>query len=117
MCKYLFLLLFSITSWAYEKADAFIVTAQPDHYAVLSPVQIKSKIGLIIQNKTLSKIIGKLITEDEEILDITIKSGKTKSVEFKYSKNNKYYFLPIFPPFQKIELKRGERSYEVPAKR
>jgi len=120
MLKLLILLVFfQVSSFAiHEKADAFIIKANPRYFKVLSPVKVKTNIGLIVQNKSLVKLVGKLENEDGKTLNIiSIESGKSKAIEFMFKKNLKYFFTPISPPFQKIELKLGEKSYEVPSQR
>lgn len=105
-------------SFAYERSDAFIVRAQPTFYKVLSPVKVSKKVGLIVQNKTLNKIIGKLWSENSGDIEIvTIESGKSRSIEFQFNKKDEFYFIPLSPPFQRVRLKTGEKSYEVPAQR
>ena len=122
MYKLLILLCFcSISIFAaqrHEKADAFIIKAHPRYYKVLSPVKVKKKIGLIVQNKTLVKIVGKVKDSNDKTIDIiSIEAGKVHAIEFRFKKSQQYYFIPISPPFQRIELKLGEKSYEVPSQR
>jgi hypothetical protein len=102
----------------HEKSDAFIIKANPRYFKILSPVKVKKNIGLIVQNKSLVKLVGKLVNDEDKIIElISIESGKSKAVEFRFNKAKKFYFVPISPPFQKIELKLGEKSYEVPSQR
>ncbi|OUR99953.1 hypothetical protein A9Q84_02675 [Halobacteriovorax marinus] len=114
----LFLLLFSQTSFSLERADAFIVTAYNKQFKVLSPAKRTKKISVIIENKTLVKLIGEVVNEngtDREI--VTIKPGKYKSVELVFEKNTKYYFIPLSPAFQKVVLDFGKKAYEIPSKK
>lgn len=105
-------------SHAYEKADAFIVEALSGYYKVLSPVTINKKISLIVVNKTLHKLRGKLQRNGQEDLAfLTTAPGKSTSIEFEFDKSKKYHFIPLSPAFQEVELKIGEKSYEVPAQR
>lgn len=107
-----------MTYAVHEKADAFIVKVNPRYFKVLSPVKVKKNIGLIVQNKSLVKLLGRLEDDHGKTLEIlSVETGKSKSVEFRFDKNKKYFFTPISPPFQKIELKLGEKSYEVPPQR
>lgn len=118
MQKIFFLLLISLQVLAYQKSDAFIVTAHPGYYRVLSPVKIDKKIGLIVQNKSLVKIFGRLETDNNELIKmINVKPDQSISITFDYSVNKKYFFIPLSPAFQEVELKRGETSYEVPTQR
>lgn len=102
----------------HEKADAFIVKVEPRYFKILSPTKINKKIGLIVQNRSLVKLVAKLESWDGKTVDIiSVESGKSNAIEFRYDKSKKYYFTPISPPFQRIELKLGEKSYEIPPQR
>lgn len=108
----------SFSSYAYQRADAFIVTAHPGFYRVLSPAKIDDKIGLIIQNKSLVKIYGRLEEENSKILEtLNVSPDQSVSITFEFKKDKKYFFVPLSPAFQEVELKMGEKSYEVPAQR
>lgn len=119
MYKFIFLLCIIETfALSYERADAFIVSAHPGFYKVLSPTKIEKQIGLIVQNKSLVKIFGRLETSEGKILKmINVSPEQSVSVNFDYSESQKYFFIPLSPAFQEVELKRGEKSYEVPAQR
>ncbi len=107
-----------ISAYSYEKADAFIVEALSGHYKVLSPVKVGDKISLIVVNQTLHKLRGKLQENTStDIAYLSISPGKSESIEFRFDKASKYYFVPLSPAFQEVELKIGEKSYEVPAQR
>lgn len=118
MQKLILLVTLTFQTFAYQKADAFIITAHPGFYRVLSPTKIDKQIGLIVQNKSLVKIYGRLETDNSELIKmINVKPDQSVSITFDYSVNKKYFFIPLSPAFQEVELKRGETSYEVPAQR
>ncbi len=103
---------------AYEKSDAFIVEANPESYKVLSPTKVEKKISVIIKNKMYSTLRAKLISDRiGDIKTITIKQDDNVSVEFTYSRADKFYVVPISPPFQRVQLKLGQKSYEIPEKK
>lgn len=103
--------------YAYERADAFIVEANPESYKVLSPVKINKTISVIVKNKMFSTLRVKLTSESlGDLESITIKQSESESVNFKYKKSDRYFIVPISPPFQRVELKVGQKSYEIPEK-
>lgn len=102
----------------YERSDAFIVTAHPGFYKVLSPVKKSEVTSVILQNRTLVTIVGKLQDGRENVIKmVSIKPEENVSVSFNYNEKLKYFFIPLSPSFQEVELKIGEESYEVPAQR
>jgi endo-1,4-beta-mannosidase len=114
----IFFLFFSTSTYSVERADAFIVTAFNKNFKVLSPAKRTKKVSVIIENKTLVKLIGEIVNERETIREIiTIKPGKYKSVELKFKKNTKYYFVPLSPAFQRVVLDFGKKAYEIPTKK
>lgn len=111
-------LLLLIPAHSIERADAFIVTAYNENFKVLSPAKRTKKISVIIENKTLVKLVGEVINEGETIREIvTIKPGKYKSIELEFEKNTKYYFVPLSPAFQRVVLDFGKKAYEIPSKK
>lgn len=118
--KSLIVLIFilNLNTFALERADAFIVKAFNNKYKVLSPKKKSKKISVIVENKTLVKLVGEIIAEDGSVLSmLTIKPGKYKSVELDFSSNSNYYFVPLSPSFQKVILDFGKEAYEIPSKK
>jgi hypothetical protein len=114
----LFSLLFCSATFSGERADAFIVTAYNNKFKVLSPRKKLKEISVIIENQTLVKLIGQIISNDGSVhAMITIKPGKHKSVDLKFSKGVNYYFVPLSPSFQKVILDFGKEVYEIPSKK
>lgn len=100
-----------------ERSEAFIIKAMPNYYKVVSPVRLRGdQVAVILQNKTLSSIRGKFVNSKEENLKfITVKSGEEESVEFKFNRKDKFYFIPLDPAFQKVILNIGKSAYEIPS--
>lgn len=118
--KYLFILLFlfNTSTAALERSDAFIVRAYNDKFKVLSPSKKTSKVSVIVENKTLVKLIGEVVDQNGRVLSmVTIKPGKYKSLELDFSKKSLYYFVPLSPSFQKVILDFGKEAYEIPSKK
>ena len=113
----LFLILVLGQSYGYEKPDAFIVKIYDEKVRVLSPAKYDPKLSVIIENKTLVIMKGKLETSSGQVLKfISVAPGKSVSVGVKKVKAEKVYFIPLSPPLQKVELKIGNKPYEIPPK-
>ncbi len=112
------MILLSLSVDAYEKADAFIVKIYDAKVKVLSPVKDDPNLSVIIENKTLVDIRGKVETGRGEILNyVKISPRSSASLELKKDKNNKrekIFFIPQSPPFQRVELRLGSKPYEIP---
>lgn len=114
---YITLLTFSLPVLSYEKADSFVVKVYDEKVRVLSPNKYDPLLKVVIENKTLSKITGKVETGSGEVLAfISILPSKFTSVSVKSLKSEKVYFVPLSPPLQKVELKIGNKPYEIPPK-
>lgn len=121
-----FYFFFSITIHAQERASAFIITAHGDYYKVLGPSELvglsnitkERTVAVIIENKTLSKLVGKIESgKKDQVEFVTIEAGDSKSIDLMLKKDHKYYFYPLSPAFQRVELMIGKKAYEIPAKR
>lgn len=119
--KALILLLsfYSIFAYPVERAESFIVTARDKKYRVLSPAKQGKNISVIIENKMLVDLLGRLETVDGHFLSfVKVKSNKYKSYDLKkMSYRDKIQFVPLSPAFQEIVLKLGTKEYEIPPKR
>ncbi|MFT6070396.1 MAG: hypothetical protein ACJAT2_000804 [Bacteriovoracaceae bacterium] len=103
---------------AVERSDAFIVKVFEKSIKVLAPKKDEAKIGVIVENKTLVKCLAKLVRENGDVIDfVSVEPGKFKVVNIMRKKREVIYFIPISPPFQKIELVTGRRPYEIPPQR
>jgi hypothetical protein len=109
------ILLKSSLSYSYENAEAFMVYLLEDRVKVLSPKNYHKNQSVIIQNKTLTKVIGKIRNESGRVLKyVNVLPGEFKSVEVVIAKGQSIYFVPMVPSFQEVILSFGKRSYEVP---
>ncbi|MFG1499278.1 hypothetical protein ABMA70_03650 [Halobacteriovorax sp. XZX-3] len=102
-----------------ERAEAFIVTAMPSYYKVISPAKMRNgRVAVIVQNKTLTPIRGKFVDEfDKNLKFITVKSDMEVSVEFDFNTKKRFFFVPLDPAFQKIVLNIGKSAYEIPSQK
>jgi hypothetical protein len=114
----LFLLFISSQIYAAELSDTFIVKIFHDKVKVISPAKLSNNLTVIVENKTLVDIRGKIETKLGKVVAyVTIPSGQSKSVPVKISKKDKIYFVPMAPAFQAVELIVGRKAYEIPPKR
>ncbi|AYF44971.1 MULTISPECIES: hypothetical protein [Halobacteriovorax] len=100
-----------------EKSEAFLVTAMPSYYKVISPVKKRgSRVAVVIKNRTLSTIRGKFVDDNDKNLKfVTIKPDAEMSIEFDFNTKNKFYFVPLDPSFQRVVLNIGKSAYEIPS--
>lgn len=102
-------------AFAYERPDAFIVKIYDQRVRVLSPSKYDETLAVIIENKTLTPMRGKLETYSGETLNyVSIDPGKSASLSVKRLNKERLFFIPIAPPLQKVELKLGNKPYEIP---
>ena len=103
---------------SYESSEAFMVYLLENRVKVLSPEKYHRKQSVIIQNKTLTKVIGKIRNQEGKILFfVNILPGEFKSINVEMEKGQSIYFVPMVPSFQEVILSFGKRSYEVPSKK
>lgn len=113
---FLITLLFSLSIFAQENAEAFIVTIKEDRVRVISPKKKEKLVGVIIKNETFDKITSEVRSDKGVVLRFVLKSQGTKSLQVDYSKIKSLFYVAIAPPFQAVELKFSQRAYEIPAK-
>jgi len=114
-----FLMLLSLQSYGSQTSETFIIKMFEEKVRVLAPQKYSSKLGVTIENKTLSSLMGKIETQSGKRLAIVnIQPNGFKVVDLNnIPKNQKLFFVPMAPAFQSVELKFGRSSYEIPPKR
>jgi hypothetical protein len=114
----IFVLILVFAGKAFCEGDSysFIVKILPSKIMVSSPGEAAKDLSLIIENKTVGPIWGKVVDEDWKVLEyLGIPSQTTRVVTLKnYKKDKNYYFIPQSPPFQKIILEFNKSNYEIP---
>ncbi|MFZ4714100.1 MAG: hypothetical protein ACOYL6_10325 [Bacteriovoracaceae bacterium] len=108
------LLTFTQIAFCQERSDAFLVKIFDNYVRVISPDKNYTLVSVIVENKTMSKMVGKIMKGKVDVTFLTIDTDKTKSVQVKYSKDEKLFFVPMAPAGQEIELIVGKKSYEIP---
>ena len=112
-------ILFGISnaSWAQKNSHAFIVVLDRGKIKVSSPKGYNPFVNIIIENKSMVRVLGILKWEGKKHQFVVIRPGKNKSIELSLKKGDKISFTPISPSFQKINLTLGSKYYEIPSKR
>ena len=114
----LFLVFLSVKSLAIESLDGFLVSAFDDRYKVISPEKFKSNMEVKIENKTLMKLIGKVvINQSKNASYVAIDSEKYQKLLVNLKKGDVLHFYPLSPAFQEVELIVGNKTYEIPPKK
>ncbi|MBT3981218.1 MAG: hypothetical protein HOE90_07675 [Bacteriovoracaceae bacterium] len=113
---------FFSSSDAYSKeahySDSFRIIVIGSKMAVVSPKDFSVGQAVIIENKTLDYIRGKLQNADGVLLrHISIAPGKFDSQVLDGKKGEIFYFFPLSPSGQEAVLKVGNTPYEIPPKR
>ena len=113
---FVLLLLFAGKAFCEGNSYSFILKILPSKILVSSPKDAVKDLSLIIENKTVGPIWGKIVDEDWKALEyLGIPSQATRVVTLKnYKKDKIYYFIPQSPPFQKIILQFNKSNYEIP---
>jgi hypothetical protein len=114
----LILLLQLTPVFAIESLDGFLVSAYDDRFKVVSPEKFKASMEVIIENKTLVRLIGKLtINKSANVSYISVDSEKYQKAYVKLKKGDVLHFVPLSPAFQEVELIVGNKNYEIPPKK
>ncbi len=100
---------------ATQRADAFILEISDGGAKMLYPAQWGSSMHLIVKNKTLLKLVGKIETGGQKVLQyFTIDSRANYSVPLPSPGRNGLFFVSMIPPLQKMELKAGGPPRAIP---
>ena len=111
-------LLFSLRAYAIESHDGFLVSAYDDRFKVVSPEKFKPSMEVIIENKTLVRLIGKLTLNHDRIINFSsVEPEKYQRVMVTLKKGDILHFVPMSPAFQEVELIVGNKIYEIPPKK
>lgn len=115
----LILLLVSLSrGYAVETHDGFLVSAFDDRFKVVSPEKYKTPMEVIVENKTLVRLIGKIIINHDRIVSFSsVDPEKFQRVMIPLKKGDILHFVPLSPAFQEVELIVGNKTYEIPPKK
>jgi hypothetical protein len=114
------LILFQVSTKAFaiETLDGFLVSAYDDRFRVVSPTKFKASMEVIVENKTLVRLIGKLIVNSKNTVSyFSVEPEKFQKTIIKLKKGDVLHFIPMSPSFQEVELIIGNKTYEIPPRK
>lgn len=114
--RFWFLLLFPLLSFAQVKPEGFIIQVNDRSMYVLSPEKKKAIFSVIVENRSLSDQVGKFVVGSKILKFVSVKSGKTETVELENKSTSSVVFIPVSPAFQEVPLNFGKKAYEIPSK-
>lgn len=104
--------------FAIESSNGFLVTAYDERFKVVSPEKFKSPMEVIVENKTLVRLVGKLIVNNKVNAGFTaVETDNYQRIMVKLKKGDVLHFIPLSPAFQEVELIVGNKTYEIPPKK
>lgn len=109
-------LFLNFSLWAQnEKIEDFVVSVYDRSIKVVSPDSIKTKFSVVVENKSLGKIVGKIQGSQGKVMAImSIEPSAFSKIEVESKKGERYFFIPMAPAFQEAELIVGHQTYEIP---
>ncbi len=100
-----------------EISEVFIIQANPDYYKVITPEKYFPEQSVIVENKMLIRLVGKLKNSKGAVLKLmSIQPQQSQSVKVHVEEGEKLEFIPLNPSFESFILKIGQKSYEIPEK-
>lgn len=107
-----------MNSFAYASvtSESFIIQIHNKSMSIVAPEKVRKKFAVIVENQSLSKQIGKFVSENQNLKYISVPPGKSETVEIENLSDKKVFYVPLSPAFQEVNLEFGKRAYEIPAK-
>lgn len=104
--------------FAIESSNGFVVTAYDDRFRVISPEKFRNPMEVIIENKTLVRLVGKVLINHKTNAGFSsVESDKYHRIMVNLKKGDLLHFIPLTPSFQEVELIVGNKTYEIPPKK
>jgi hypothetical protein len=115
---YLIFLFLPLSAFAVESHDGFLISAYDDRFKVISPEKFKTPMEIIVENKTLVRLVGKITINHQVIVSFSsVDSEKYQRIMVNLKKGDILHFVPLSPAFQEVELVVGNKTYEIPPKK
>lgn len=118
--KSIYVILFGLAFnlYSFESSESFQIKVYDSSIKVIAPSAFDKKLYAVIENQTLSKLVGKIVTDkDRLVATVAIESQGSKSIDLKATSGERFFFIPLAPPFQEVELIVGKKVYEIPPRR
>ena len=111
-------LIFFNSVMAIESSNGFVVSGHDECFRVVSPEKFRTPMEVIIENKTLVRMIGKVMVNNKVNAGfVSIDADKNQRVMVNLKKGDLLHFVPMSPSFQEVELIVGNKIYEIPPKK
>lgn len=116
---FLFSMLFlSKPSYSIESLNGFLVTGYDDRFRVVSPEKFRTPMEVIVENKTVVRLIGKVLVNSKTVAGyVSVEPEKYQKLMIRLKKGDILHFVPLSPSFQEVELIVGNKTYEIPPKK
>ena len=98
------------------KSDTFKVTVKGKKVQVTSPQKFSKNLSVIVVNESLTKIVFKVIKDTGKSLGyLILEPNSFGSLSLIFDDDSvEYYLIPFSPSAQKIILKIGRETYDIP---
>lgn len=113
---FLIFLVLSVSSFASQNSEAFLVTIKNMSIQVISPAKKIDTVSVVIKNDTSEKLIGELRSETRVLKRFSLAPLSNKTLLVNMKNEKQLYYVSVAPPFQAVALKFNERPYEIPEK-
>jgi hypothetical protein len=111
-----FLVMLPALTFAQVKPDTFVIQINDRSMKVLCPEKKRDIFSIIVENHSLSDQVAKFTVGKRLLKFVSVKSGKSETVEIENKTGSALFFVPVSPAFQDVELIFGKKAYEVPSK-
>lgn len=115
LCFVLFFL--PALSFAQVKVEGFVIQISDRSMSVLSPEKKRPLFSVLVENRSLSDQVGKFVVGSKILKFVSVKSGKSESIEIENKSSDPVVFIPVSPAFQEVPLMFGKKAYEIPPKK
>lgn len=103
---------------AIESLNGFLVSGYDERFRIVSPEKFRTPMEVIIENKTLVRMIGKILVNSKIVAGyVAVEPEKYQKVMVQLKKGDILHFVPLSPSFQEVELIVGNKTYEIPPKK
>jgi hypothetical protein len=109
-------LLLSSSVFAQVKSEAFLIQINDRSVSVVSPDKANVVFAVLVENRSLSDQVARFTVGGKTIKHISVKSGRSETVEIENKTGAKVVFVPISPAFQDVVLTFGKKAYDIPGK-
>ena len=100
------------------RRNAYMIQLYGDKARVSAPHQYHPRAHLLIENRTLASVSGRIENLAGEVKKyISVLPNRIHSLPLIGKKGERLFFVSLSPPLQAFELKIGKPTYEIPPQR